>query len=45
MGLLMRCLILPIADSRENAMILGRLLPCEYGAKQIILSKRKNMTI
>lgn len=31
----------PIADSRENAMILGGLLPCEYGAKQIILSKRK----
>ena len=26
MGLLMRCLILPIADSRENAMILGGLL-------------------
>ena len=31
----------PIADLRENAMILGGLLPCEYGAKQIVLSKRK----
>lgn len=31
----------PIIDDRENAMVQGGLLPCEYGAKQIVLSKRK----
>lgn len=31
----------PIMDARECAMVLGGLLPCEYGARQIILSKRK----
>lgn len=30
-----------IMDDKENAMILGGLLPCEYGTKQIVLSKRK----
>lgn len=30
-----------IMDDRENAMILGGLLSCEYGTKQIVLSKRK----
>lgn len=28
-------------DTHENAMVSGALLPCEYGAKQILLSKSK----
>jgi len=30
-----------IMDNKENAMVLGGLLPCEYGARQVVLSKRK----
>ena len=31
----------PIMDNKENSMVLGGLLPCEYGVRQIILSNRK----
>lgn len=31
----------PIVDNKENAMVLGGLLPCEYGSRQVVLSKRK----
>lgn len=31
----------PIADTNVNTMVRGGLLPCNYGAKQILLSKRK----
>lgn len=31
----------PIMDNKENAMVLGGLLPCEYGSRQVVLSKRK----
>lgn len=30
-----------INDDRVNAMVLGGLLPCSYGTKQIMLSKQK----
>lgn len=31
----------PIADANDNAMVIGGLLPCSYGSRQIVLSKQK----
>jgi hypothetical protein len=31
----------PIDNTNDNAMIIGGLLPCNYSAKQIVLSKQK----
>jgi hypothetical protein len=31
----------PVVNTNDNAMILGGLLPCNYSAKQIVLSKQK----
>ena len=31
----------PLKDTHNNAMVLGGLLPCNYGTKQVVLSKQK----